>query len=59
MPACNIQVLGQQKKTLTGFSQVTALPHTGFVYYCDIVQDAPPVSCETFFIIKLVFDVHL
>jgi len=42
MPSCNILVLGQQKKTLSGFSQVTALPHTGFVYYCDLVQDAPP-----------------
>jgi len=42
MPACNIQVLGAQKKTLSGFSQVTALPHTGFVYYCDLVQDTPP-----------------
>lgn len=44
MPSCNTQVLGSQKKTLSGFSQVTALPHTGFVYYCELVQDTPPVS---------------
>ncbi|ODN02044.1 U4/U6 small nuclear ribonucleoprotein Prp31 [Orchesella cincta] len=42
MPSCNIQVLGQQKKTLSGFSQVTALPHAGFIYFCDLVQEAPP-----------------
>ncbi|XP_065345956.1 U4/U6 small nuclear ribonucleoprotein Prp31 [Cloeon dipterum] len=42
MPACNVQVLGAQKKTLSGFSQVAALPHTGFVYYCELVQETPP-----------------
>ncbi|XP_040169749.1 U4/U6 small nuclear ribonucleoprotein Prp31 [Anopheles arabiensis] len=42
MPACNVQVLGAQKKTLSGFSKVAMLPHTGYVYYCDIVQDTPP-----------------
>ncbi|PNF40886.1 U4/U6 small nuclear ribonucleoprotein Prp31 [Cryptotermes secundus] len=42
MPACNVMVLGAQKKTLSGFSQVTMLPHTGFIYYSDIVQDTPP-----------------
>ncbi|KDR18987.1 U4/U6 small nuclear ribonucleoprotein Prp31 [Zootermopsis nevadensis] len=42
MPACNVMVLGSQKKTLSGFSQVTMLPHTGFIYYSDIVQDTPP-----------------
>ncbi|XP_030753221.1 U4/U6 small nuclear ribonucleoprotein Prp31 [Sitophilus oryzae] len=41
-PACNVLLLGQQKKTLSGFSQVNMLPHTGFVYYCDIVQNTPP-----------------
>lgn len=44
IPACNVLLLGQQKKTLSGFSQVHMLPHTGFVYYCDIVQNTPPVS---------------
>ncbi|KAJ1530792.1 hypothetical protein ONE63_005643 [Megalurothrips usitatus] len=42
MPACNVLLLGSQKKTLTGFSQVATLPHTGFIYYSEIVQDAPP-----------------
>ncbi|XP_034942090.1 U4/U6 small nuclear ribonucleoprotein Prp31 [Chelonus insularis] len=42
MPACNLLVLGSQKTTLSGFSQTSTLPHTGFIYYCDIVQDAPP-----------------
>lgn len=44
MPACNVLVLGSQKTTLSGFSQVTTLPHTGFIYYSDIVQETPPVS---------------
>ncbi|XP_053687601.1 U4/U6 small nuclear ribonucleoprotein Prp31 [Sabethes cyaneus] len=42
MPACNVLVLGAQKKTLSGFSKVAMLPHTGYVYYSDIVQDTPP-----------------
>lgn len=42
MPACNVQLLGSQKKMLGGFSQVTTLPHTGFIYHSQFVQDAPP-----------------
>ncbi|XP_063907713.1 U4/U6 small nuclear ribonucleoprotein Prp31 [Zophobas morio] len=42
IPACNVQLLGQQKKTSSGFSQVNMLPHTGFVYYSEIVQNTPP-----------------
>lgn len=42
MPACNIQVLGQQKKNLSGFSQTHTLPHTGHIYYSEIVQNTPP-----------------
>ncbi|XP_045472709.1 U4/U6 small nuclear ribonucleoprotein Prp31 [Harmonia axyridis] len=42
IPACNILLLGQQKKTLSGFSQTNMLPHTGFVYFTDIVQNTPP-----------------
>ena len=38
------QVLGAQKKTLSGFSSATVLPHTGLVYYSEIVQNVPPVS---------------
>lgn len=41
MPACNILVLGSQRKTLTGFSTTAIMPHTGFVYSCDIVQNTP------------------
>ena len=44
MPACNVLVLGSQKKTLSGFSTTAILPHTGYIYYCDIVQKTPPVS---------------
>lgn len=42
MPSCNLLILGAQKKTLSGFSKVAMLPHTGFVYYSDIVQDTAP-----------------
>lgn len=38
MPACNVLLLGAQKKTLTGFSSAAILPHTGHIYYCDLVQ---------------------
>ncbi|KAK6638007.1 U4/U6 small nuclear ribonucleoprotein Prp31 [Polyplax serrata] len=42
MPACNVLLLGSQKKMLSGFSQSASLPHTGFIYHSDIVQDTPP-----------------
>lgn len=38
MPACNILLLGAQKKTLSGFSSTSTLPHTGFIYFSDLVQ---------------------
>ncbi|KAK0075836.1 hypothetical protein PV325_006248 [Microctonus aethiopoides] len=41
MPACNLLVLGSQKTTLSGFSQTATLPHTGFIYYSELVQEAP------------------
>ena len=41
MPACNVLVLGAQKKTLSGFSSTVILPHTGFIYYSPIVQNTP------------------
>jgi len=44
LPACNVLVIGAQKRTLSGFSTKAIMPHTGFVYYCDIVQRTPPVS---------------
>lgn len=46
LPACNIQVIGAQKRTLSGFSTKAIMPHTGFVYYCDIVQKTPPVCVD-------------
>ncbi|RWS30096.1 U4/U6 small nuclear ribonucleoprotein Prp31-like protein, partial [Leptotrombidium deliense] len=42
MPACNVAVLGAKKKTLAGFSSVSILPHTGFVYFTETVQNTPP-----------------
>lgn len=42
MPACNVLVLGAQKRTLSGFSKVQQMPHTGFVYYSQIVQETNP-----------------
>uniref|UniRef100_A0A1I7WVB7 U4/U6 small nuclear ribonucleoprotein Prp31 n=1 Tax=Heterorhabditis bacteriophora TaxID=37862 RepID=A0A1I7WVB7_HETBA len=42
MPACNILVLGRQKKSLAGFSSTTSLPHAGFIYFHPIVQSLPP-----------------
>jgi len=40
MPSCNIMLLGSQKRSLSGFSTAssTVLPHTGFIYYSEIVQ---------------------
>ena len=42
IPACNILVLGAQKRTLAGFSSATILPHTGFIFYSELVQATPP-----------------
>ena len=41
MPACNVQVLGAKKRALAGFSAVTAQPHQGFIFQCDLVQGIP------------------
>ena len=38
MPACNVLLLGAQKKTLSGFSSSNMLPHTGFIYDSEVVQ---------------------
>jgi len=43
MPACNVLLLGSQKKLLSGFSLVNAMPHTGFIFHCSLVQNNPPV----------------
>ncbi|XP_031640039.1 U4/U6 small nuclear ribonucleoprotein Prp31 [Contarinia nasturtii] len=42
IPACNVILLGSQKKTLAGFSRTQMLPHTGFIFYSTIVQDTAP-----------------
>lgn len=44
MPACNVMLLGAQRKTLSGFSSTSVLPHTGYIYHSDIVQSLPSVS---------------
>uniref|UniRef100_M4C0I9 Nop domain-containing protein n=1 Tax=Hyaloperonospora arabidopsidis (strain Emoy2) TaxID=559515 RepID=M4C0I9_HYAAE len=42
IPSCNLQVLGQEKKVLSGFSSAAALKHTGVVFFTDLVQNMPP-----------------
>ena len=42
MPACNIQVLGSQKKALNGLSTQTASLHRGHLQEMEMVQSAPP-----------------
>lgn len=42
MPACNVMLLGAQRRALSGFSTKTIIPHTGFIHYCDIIQHTPP-----------------
>ena len=41
MPACNILVVGAQRRTLAGFSTAAILPHAGFIFYSEIVQTTP------------------
>eukprot|EP00911_Craspedida_sp_UC1_P001086 UC1_evm1s813 len=41
MPACNILLLGAQKRSAHGMSGTSALPHTGFIYYAALVQAQP------------------
>ncbi|KAF0987153.1 hypothetical protein HZS_2923 [Henneguya salminicola] len=35
-------LLGSQKRSLAGFSSISVLPHTGFIYFSPIVQKVPP-----------------
>ncbi|RPD66681.1 Nop domain-containing protein [Lentinus tigrinus ALCF2SS1-7] len=42
MPACNVYLLGAQKKIAAGFSSITQRRHTGFVFQSDLVQGTPP-----------------
>lgn len=41
-PACNFQVMGQQKGALAGFSAAASMPHTGILFFATVVQQAPP-----------------
>jgi U4/U6 small nuclear ribonucleoprotein PRP31 len=45
MPSGHVQLLGQQKKTQSGFSQRTrgTMPHTGFIFRSEIVQSVAAV----------------
>ncbi|KAI9001305.1 Nop domain-containing protein [Trametes punicea] len=42
MPACNVHLLGAQKKIAAGFSTITARKHTGFIFQSELVQQTPP-----------------
>ena len=39
MPANHVALLGQKKTALAGCSKASTLPHTGFIYYTDLVQN--------------------
>ena len=41
IPACNVQVLGNNKKTNTGFSSASMERHTGYIYGSDMVLAVP------------------
>ncbi|CCM03385.1 uncharacterized protein FIBRA_05515 [Fibroporia radiculosa] len=42
MPACNVYLLGAQRKIAAGFSSATQRRHTGFIFQSEIVQQTPP-----------------
>ncbi|KAL1740507.1 hypothetical protein HDZ31DRAFT_67871 [Schizophyllum fasciatum] len=42
MPACNVFLLGAQRKIGAGFSTATQRRHSGFVYQSEVVQHTPP-----------------
>jgi U4/U6 small nuclear ribonucleoprotein PRP31 len=44
IPSCNIELLGAQKKTLSGFSTAAMGPRAGFIHSCDIVTATSDVS---------------
>lgn len=45
MPSCNVLMVGKEKKSQLGMSQSSIKPHTGHIYYCPLVQEAPPGNC--------------
>ncbi|KAF9008894.1 hypothetical protein BDQ17DRAFT_1388594 [Cyathus striatus] len=42
MPACNVHLLGAQKKIAAGFSTATQKRHTGFIFQSELVTQTPP-----------------
>ncbi|KAF7331955.1 Nop domain-containing protein [Mycena kentingensis (nom. inval.)] len=42
MPACNVHLLGAQRKITAGFSTATQKRHTGFIFQSDLVTQTPP-----------------
>jgi U4/U6 small nuclear ribonucleoprotein PRP31 len=42
IPACNIQVIGQQKSNNFGLSTLSTKQHEGIIGGCDLVVNAPP-----------------
>ncbi|OAD67835.1 hypothetical protein PHYBLDRAFT_23225 [Phycomyces blakesleeanus NRRL 1555(-)] len=41
IPACNVQVLGSNRKTNTGFSSASMERHVGYIYHSDTVSAVP------------------
>ncbi|KAI9296842.1 Nop domain-containing protein [Neoconidiobolus thromboides FSU 785] len=41
IPACNLQTLGSSKSISAGFSKAATKNHFGFIYYSEIVKEAP------------------
>jgi len=41
MPACNVHLLGAQKKITAGFSTSTQNRHTGFIFQSEVIQSTP------------------
>lgn len=37
------------------FSKVAMLPHTGYVFYSQLVQDTPPVSVKNYYLIEIFY----
>lgn len=42
MPSSNVQLIGQKKFNLSGFSTAEYRPHTGYIYESEIVESVPP-----------------
>ncbi|CAK5263073.1 unnamed protein product, partial [Mycena citricolor] len=42
MPACNVHLLGAQRKITAGFSTATQRRHTGFIFQSELVTQTPP-----------------